>query len=113
MKLKAWLLWLFAAICFTLAGITHLVEKQYLLGTSFVCIGGSYFVLSIINYKNRNKSTENILSGIDLENMNNELQKLIVEGKKIQAIKKCRMITDLGLKEAKEYVDLLSESTLK
>lgn len=39
--------------------------------------------------------------------MDNELKKLIAEGKKIEAIKKYRMITGIGLKEAKEYVDLL------
>lgn len=37
-----------------------------------------------------------------------ELKKLILEGKKIQAIKKYRMATRIGLKEAKEYIDRLS-----
>lgn len=38
-----------------------------------------------------------------------EVKRLISEGKKIQAIKKYRETTGLGLKEAKEYVDTLSE----
>ncbi|HEY5525586.1 MAG TPA: ribosomal protein L7/L12 [Clostridium sp.] len=46
-------------------------------------------------------------------NIDAELKSLISEGKKIKAIKKYRIITGLGLKEAKEYVDLLSEQKLK
>lgn len=42
-------------------------------------------------------------------NIDAELKSLISEGKKIKAIKKYRMATGIGLKEAKEYVDLLSE----
>lgn len=38
-----------------------------------------------------------------------ELLKLILEEKKVQAIKKFRGITGLGLKEAKDYIDKLSE----
>lgn len=38
-----------------------------------------------------------------------ELRKLILEEKKVQAIKKFRGITGLGLKEAKDYIDKLSE----
>ena len=43
------------------------------------------------------------------ENIDAELKGLISEGKNIKAIKKYRMVTGLGLKEAKEYVDLLNE----
>ncbi|WP_435575532.1 ribosomal protein L7/L12 [Clostridium gasigenes] len=41
--------------------------------------------------------------------MDVELKNLIREGKKIKAIKKYRIVTGLGLKEAKDYVDSLSE----
>lgn len=75
----------------------------------FIFLGVSYSILSMIYYKDRNKSNENTLSDIELENMDNELKNLIAEGKKIEAIKRYRIITGLGLKEAKEYVDLLSE----
>lgn len=37
-----------------------------------------------------------------------ELKSLILEGKKVEAIKKYRIATGLGLKEAKEYIDSLS-----
>ncbi|GKX65913.1 ribosomal protein L7/L12 [Inconstantimicrobium mannanitabidum] len=37
-----------------------------------------------------------------------ELLTLISEGKKIQAIKTYRMLTGIGLKEAKEYIDEIS-----
>jgi ribosomal protein L7/L12 len=41
-----------------------------------------------------------------------ELKSLILDGKKIEAIKKYRMATGLGLLEAKEYVDSLCEQEL-
>jgi ribosomal protein L7/L12 len=43
------------------------------------------------------------------ENLDNELKTLIAEGKKIKAIKRHRMLTGLGLKESKEYIDSLSK----
>lgn len=39
--------------------------------------------------------------------MDEQLRSLIAEGKKIKAIKKCRIVTGFGLKEAKDYVDKL------
>lgn len=38
-----------------------------------------------------------------------ELMRFISEGKEVEAIKKYRIITGLGLKEAKEYIDQLSD----
>ena len=38
-----------------------------------------------------------------------ELKRLVSEGKNVQAVRRCREITGLGLKEAKEYVDGLDE----
>lgn len=46
------------------------------------------------------------------ENIDNELKSLISGGKKIKAIKRYRMVTGLGLKESKEYIDSLSEQEL-
>ncbi|QAA32444.1 ribosomal protein L7/L12 [Clostridium manihotivorum] len=37
--------------------------------------------------------------------LNDEIRKLILEGKKIKAIKVYRVATGVGLKEAKEYID--------
>ncbi|EOU1218107.1 hypothetical protein ABE450_001901 [Clostridium perfringens] len=42
-----------------------------------------------------------------------ELKRLLSEGKNVQAVRRCREITDLGLKEAKEYVDGLGEEKLQ
>lgn len=47
------------------------------------------------------------LQGTIPGNIDAELRSLISEGKKIEAIKKYRMATGLGLLEAKEYVDSL------
>jgi hypothetical protein len=106
--MKAWKLWLFSAICFLFAGIMYLIGKKFFMGIMFVLLAGIYFSLSRSNYKSDNKAIQIELSDTDLENMNIELSKLIAEGEKIKAIKKYRMVTGLGLKEAKDYVDLLS-----
>lgn len=42
------------------------------------------------------------------ENIDIEIRNLVLEGKKIKAIKRYRMVTGIGLKEAKEYIDELS-----
>lgn len=42
-----------------------------------------------------------------------ELISLISEGKKVKAIKRYRMITGMGLKESKEYIDQLSEQEIE
>lgn len=47
------------------------------------------------------------------ENIDEELKSLIIEGKKIQAIKKHRMATGFGLKESKEYIDSLIKNESK
>lgn len=41
------------------------------------------------------------------QEINDELKSLIVEGKRIKAIKRYRMVTGFGLKESKEYIDSL------
>ncbi|MBU3157206.1 ribosomal protein L7/L12 [Clostridium estertheticum] len=47
------------------------------------------------------------------DTVTDELNSLLLEGKRIKAIKKYREVTGVGLIEAKEYVDLLSETELK
>ncbi|AIY78940.1 hypothetical protein U728_1510 [Clostridium botulinum 202F] len=39
--------------------------------------------------------------------INDEIKNLILEGKKVEAIKKYRNATGIGLKESKEYIDSL------
>lgn len=42
-----------------------------------------------------------------------ELMRLLSEGKNVEAVRKCREITGLGLKESKEYVDNLWEEKVE
>ncbi|MDK0573150.1 ribosomal protein L7/L12 [Clostridium perfringens] len=42
-----------------------------------------------------------------------ELRRLVSEGKSVEAVRRCREITGLGLKEAKEYVDGLGEEKIE
>ncbi|MGO4541891.1 ribosomal protein L7/L12 [Paenibacillus sp. 2TAB19] len=44
-------------------------------------------------------------SGSVPANLDDRLRILVASGKRIQAIKELREVTDLGLREAKEYVD--------
>lgn len=55
---------------------------------------------------NLNKIAEQV--GVP-DTITDELKSLILEGKKVEAIKKYRIATGIGLKEAKEYIDFLSE----
>lgn len=112
MKLKTWVLLLLAGVCFLFVGIMNLTDKNYFPGAGFSFLGAMYFVLSITNYKKDKKSNKIEVPDTVLKNMDIELRKLIAEGKEIKAIKKYRMVTGIGLKEAKEYVDLLSEKNL-
>lgn len=112
MKLKPWVLWLFAGASFLFVGIINLTDKNYFSGGTYTFLGGIYIVLSIINYKKDKKSNQNKVPDTVLKNMDIELRDLIAEGKKMEAIYQCRIVTGLGIKEAKEYVDLISEENL-
>lgn len=106
-KIKAWKLWLFSAICFLLAGIIRLKSDDKSTGIIFIILAVSYVFLSMTNYKKDKKINEIKISEKELENLNIELRELISEGKKIKAIKKYRMVTGIGLKEANEYINNL------
>jgi ribosomal protein L7/L12 len=43
------------------------------------------------------------------DTITDELKSLLLEGKKVEAIKKYRIATGVGLIEAKEYIDSLSK----
>lgn len=77
------------------------------LGALFTFLGVFYLFLSKSNYKVPKKTTATKVPDKVMKNMDIELRGLIAEGKKYKAIKKCRTVTGLGLKEAKEYVDAL------
>lgn len=109
MKTKTWKLWLFSSVCFIFCGIMYLIDRKFLLGSIFILTGIVYIYLCISNYKKDNKPNKIEVPDEILKSMNIELRSLIEEGKKYQAIKKCRSITGFGLKEANEYVDLLIE----
>ncbi|WP_272507320.1 DNA-binding protein [Clostridium aestuarii] len=109
MKSKAWKLLLIAAICFSFTGIMSLIEKKNHMAILYLSLAVAYFILSITNYKAINKSNEIRLSDTELQNMNIELTKLIIDGKEIKAIKRYRLDTGVGLKEGKDYIDSLSE----
>jgi ribosomal protein L7/L12 len=75
----------------------------------------SSILTGIQQLRNDSKRTIKILGeiakqiGLPETPVDDEIKNLVVEGKKIKAIKMYRQATGLGLKEAKENIDLLSE----
>lgn len=61
--------------------------------------------------KRTNKTLEKISKqiGVPETSVDDEIKSLVIDGKKIEAIKMYRQTTGLRLKEAKEQIDLLSE----
>lgn len=49
------------------------------------------------------------LPDTNTEDIDSEVRNLILQGEKIKAIKVYRMATGLGLREAKEYIDIMSQ----
>ena len=74
----------------------------------------SSILTGINQLRNDNKRTNNILEkiakqiGVPEIYVDDEIKSLVIDGKKIKAIKMYRQATGLGLKEAKEQIDLLS-----
>ena len=57
-----------------------------------------------------NRNLNKIAEKVGVPNtIDDEIKNLILEGKKIEAIRKYRIVTGVGLKEAKEHIDLLSK----
>ena len=75
----------------------------------------SSILTGIQQLRNDSKRTIKILGeiakqiGVPETPVDDEIKNLVIEGKKIKAIKMYRQATGLGLKEAKENIDLLSE----
>ncbi|TCT17142.1 ribosomal L7/L12-like protein [Natranaerovirga pectinivora] len=106
MNKKAQVLLIIGGISFIFVGIMSLFEKKYFLGIVFIIVGILNTISSILAYKKKPIDIE--LDDLTKESMDKELKLLIAEGKYYKAIKRCRVITGFGLKEAKEYVDLLN-----
>ena len=78
-------------------------------------IGIEASISQILSYIKRiNVNVNKIAQQVGVpDTVTDELKSLLLEGKKIKAIKKYREVTGLGILEAKEYVDSLSECELK
>ena len=103
------------------------------MAITFGLLGVSYIFISMSNYKKDNKPNKlevseagakdmdiesktlvaedkkNQVSEAQLKDMDIEVRALVAEGMKIQAVKKYRMVTGAGLKEASDYIKSLSE----
>lgn len=73
-----------------------------------------WIIVSLVQIRNDVEMTNVKLSKIAdklgiYDDIKEELKKLVLEGRKIEAIKKYRIDTGAGLKEATDYVDSLSK----
>ncbi|MDU4937652.1 MAG: 50S ribosomal protein L7/L12 [Clostridium sp.] len=84
----------------------------------FLCGVSIVLMMNVSNQKDQIKILNNKLNKIinhlgiedeELNKINDELNKLIIEGKKVKAVKLYRMTTGAGLKESKEYIDALAD----
>lgn len=84
----------------------------------FLCGVSIVLMMNVSNQKYQIKILNNKLNKIinhleieddELNKINDELNKLIIEGKKVKAVKLYRMTTGAGLKESKEYIDALAD----
>lgn len=97
------------------------MDEKYLviiIGLMFITILTSIVGELKSDIKRMNLTLEKIakqvgVTGTIIENIDEELINLILQGKKIKAIKRYRMVTGIGLKEAKDYVDSLDAQQFK
>ena len=84
----------------------------------FLCGVSIVLMMNVSNQKEQIKILNNKLNKIinhlgiedeELNKINDELNKLIIEGQKVKAVKLYRMTTGAGLKESKEYIDALAD----
>lgn len=111
MKIKLWKPWLLAGALFLFSGILSLINKELFRGLMYTYLGVLDIYLSITIYKN-NKSNPNEVSITAMTDVDAKIKELIAKGKKIEAVKYCRMATRIDLEKAKKYVDLLSKENL-
>lgn len=88
----------------------------------FIAVTLMWLVINVGHLQNNidkvNKKLDKIPKQVGVSNeisdvAMDELKVLIEKGQKVKAIKEYRVATGVGLKEAKEYIDLLSEDMKK
>lgn len=88
----------------------------------FIAVTLIWLVINVGHLQNNidkvNKKLDKISKQVGVSNeisdvAMDELKVLIEKGQKVKAIKEYRVATGVGLKEAKEYIDLLSEDMKK
>ncbi|WP_291570955.1 ribosomal protein L7/L12 [Clostridium sp. UBA4548] len=97
------------------------MDEKYLviiIGVAFITILTSMVSELKSDINRMNQTLEKIakqvgVTGTVIQNIDEELINLILQGKKIKAIKRYRMVTGIGLKEAKDYVDSLDAQQFK
>lgn len=97
------------------------MDEKYLviiIGVAFITILTSMVSELKSDINRMNQTLEKIakqvgVTGTVIQNIDEELINLILQGKKIKAIKRYRMVTGIGLKEAKDYVDSLDVQQFK
>ena len=87
----------------------------FLIGAVMVLVANLSSMSNEINKTNR--KIDKIMNALNISEydynaIDNELKNIVSDKGKIKAIKRYRDITEVGLKEAKEYIDKLNEKTI-
>lgn len=90
-------LYMFASACFFIAGSLEIKASQWSMAFVMITLGFSFFTLHF-------NSKEQKLDVTLIEN-DEIFNKFIIQGEKIKAVKRCRQVTNCGLKEAADYVE--------
>jgi ribosomal protein L7/L12 len=86
------------------------MDNIIIFGVIFVVISLMLIVVNIlIKNKSFQKEFEKSILGQSRENIDEEIKKQILEGNKIKAIKIYKDFSGAGLKEAKDYIEELTD----
>lgn len=108
-KAREWIIWVVVSVIFIFFGIQFIVEKSYFIGVVYIAISIIHFAAGVTKYKQKDSTDIIVLSDEEIKEINNEIILLVNQGDKFMAIRKYRIATRCGLKEAKEYVDSISK----
>ena len=99
-----------AAGIFFATGLIYFFSDETAQGATFIALGAAFLAIGASYRKKRQVTT----TPVELsETQRLEVQALVAEGKKVEAVKRVRQETGLGLKEAKDYIDQLEPQTTK
>lgn len=104
MKIKNWMYYTFSATCFLISGVMNYLEGSSVRSIFLLSFTVLLYVLAFINFRKKDE-VRKMLTVDQVEVLESELRVMLEDNNKIEAIKKYRQITGLGLKESSDYIE--------